>query len=760
MNKIKLCFISFLFFLSIGGKSAPNVAGPHLDSLEVANITLRLRTLLSKDFPEKSTVLKLINTMNKDGSWDGIDYQNTDVLSWLPARHLGSVLGMCQAFANPKSELFQSKRLEEAIHLSLGFWLNHNFTSRNWWYNDIGAANNLSDILILLGQKITEDELLRALNLMRGSYISQEGQNLVWRAGIQLKIGLITFNRGHINLLGSAIERIKNSADVMENEIAITPGEGIQPDWSFHQHGQQLQFGNYGLTFAQSQVQWAWVLNESPIRYSSEKISILKNYILKGMACVVWKQVMDISACGRSLSPGLRATLGGQTISTIRLLSEIDAENKKLYANYIDCLDGKTSECKVIPQNTYFWRSDFIVHRTTGYYLSVRMHSKFIQSTESGIGQNLSGAYLADGATYLYQAGKEYHDILPIWNWHRIPGITNYPFEPLPQFGWSGLPNESNFVGGVSDGNFGVSTMLFMRDSLTAYKSWFLGPMGLVCLGAGINGRKNLKISTTVNQSLVDGGITVGFDKGETNISGHKSLDRKDILWVYHDQAGYVFLQKNTVHVGNQEQEGNWKKVYTGGSSDLLKGDVFSVWIDHGSNPQNGSYAYAVFPKQSLDSIKYYSTHSPVEIIRNDTMVQAVEYPGTGICEAVFYRGGNIKSENIRLIETDFKCLLMIRKEGNNFLLSVSTPPQSGKMLKLNYDGHPESEDSAWHDMTNRPEKITISLSGRFTGGNCIYDSVNNTTKIEFDMPDGIYQGKTVTREITKNNNDEFRKEK
>jgi chondroitin AC lyase len=610
MTKIKLGFLSFFFFLSISAKCAEATSAP-IDSVEVVNITLRLRTLLSKNFPGKNTVLELINSMNKDGGWDGIDYQNTDVLSWLPARHIGSVLGMCQAFVNPKSELFQNKSLEDAIHLSLGFWLNHNFTSRNWWYNDIGAPNNLSDILVLLGEKITDEELLRALNLMRGSYISQEGQNLVWRAGIQLKIGLITFNRGHINLLGTATDRIKNSVDILKDELVITPDEGIQPDWSFHQHGSQLQFGNYGLTFAQSQVEWAWVLNESSLGYSTEKLSILRNFILKGMASVVWKRVMDISACGRSPSPGLRAALGNQAISTISLLSEIEPRDKKLYLEYINCLTGETNECKVIPQNTYFWRSDFMVHRTTGYYLSVRTHSRFIQSTESGIGQNISGAYLADGATYLYQDGNEYRDILPIWNWHRIPGTTTYPSEPLPEFGWSGLPNESNFVGGVSDGSFGLSSMLFKRDSLTAYKSWFFGPLGLVCLGAGINGDKKTNLSTTVNQSLVAGDIVVGFDKAERNISSHKSLDRKDIRWIYHDQAGYLFLQKSTVHVGNEEQEGNWKKVYISGSDQPIKGDVFNLWIDHGNKPQNGSYAYAVFPKQRLDSIKF-TLHIPL----------------------------------------------------------------------------------------------------------------------------------------------------
>ncbi|MEO9146439.1 MAG: polysaccharide lyase family 8 super-sandwich domain-containing protein [Ginsengibacter sp.] len=740
----------FLFLLSLSGKGTSIVHEQEIDSLEVVNITHRLKILLSKNLPERNKVLDLMNSLNKDGSWNGIDYKNTDVLSWSPGQHLGFVFTMAQAFANQESEFYQNKKLKAAIHQSMGFWLDHNFTSRNWWFNDIGAPNNLSNILVLMGGKITDAELLKALNLMRGSYLHQEGQNLVWRAGIQLKIGLVTFGRGHINLLGSPEDRIHNSARIMEKEVVVTPDEGIQPDWSFHQHGTQLQFGNYGLTFAQSQVEWAWVLNESSMRYSDDKVTILKNYILRGLGLVVWKNVMDLSGCGRSLAPGSPEAMGIQTINTISLLSEINPQDKKMYVDYMNRLRGDMSGGQSIPQNTYFWRSDFAVHRNNNYYLSVRTHSRFIQSTESGIGQNVSGAYLADGATYLYQTGKEYHDILPIWNWHRIPGTTSYPEENLPEFGWSGLPNESNFVGGVSDGKYGFSTMLFKRDKLTAYKSWFFGPMGLVCLGAGINSDKNSKVSTTVNQSLVVGNIEVGYNKRQINIANGKSQDRDDIGWVYHDRAGYIFLQKNNVHVGNEEQEGNWKKVYTGGNDKLVKGSIFNLWIDHGNYPNNASYAYAILPNLSLDSLKFYSQHSPVKIVQNDTLIQAVEYPGQGMAQIVFYKKGGIKIKDLGFVETDKACLLMIRKESNNLTLSISTPPEHGKVLKLNYDGHPEPEDSIEAESTRFQQKIIVSLSGHFEGENCRYNSVNNATKIEFEMPEGISEGRSIYKTIYK----------
>ena len=137
MNTIKFCFISFLCFFSLIGKGTAAIPEQKIDSLEIVHITQRLKTLLSKNLPERSRVLDLMNSLNKDGSWNEIDYKNTDVLSWSPGQHLGFVFTLAQAFANNESEFYQNKKLEAAIHQSLGFWIDHNFTSRNWWFNDI-----------------------------------------------------------------------------------------------------------------------------------------------------------------------------------------------------------------------------------------------------------------------------------------------------------------------------------------------------------------------------------------------------------------------------------------------------------------------------------------------------------------------------------------------------------------------------------------------------------------------------------------------
>ncbi|MEO9005065.1 MAG: hypothetical protein ABI288_10020, partial [Ginsengibacter sp.] len=66
--------MSFLFLLSLCGKSTSPVQEQKFDSLEVIHITQRLRTLLSKNLPERNRVLGLMNSLNKDGSWNEIDY--------------------------------------------------------------------------------------------------------------------------------------------------------------------------------------------------------------------------------------------------------------------------------------------------------------------------------------------------------------------------------------------------------------------------------------------------------------------------------------------------------------------------------------------------------------------------------------------------------------------------------------------------------------------------------------------------------------
>ncbi|MBX6360736.1 MAG: hypothetical protein IRZ03_11725 [Acidobacterium ailaaui] len=731
----------------------PTVKAQTVDSSIVALILGRLRTVLSSSFPNPDSVLKWIQTMQPNGSWKDIDYLSTRLSAWPAIQHLNYMSGLANAYGNNKSPLYENKRVGKALHQSLDFWLYHNIVNQNWWWNEIGIPEILTNILVLMNGDFTDDELLRAINIMRGSFIKQTGQNRVWRAGIQLKIGLLTFGRNmETSLITPPNEKILNSVKTLKSCLEVGECEGIQPDWSFHQHGIQQQFGNYGLSFATSQVQWAWVLKNTPFHYDKEEIGILKNYLLKGLSMVVWKGKMDISACGRQLEPEIPETKGEQVVHILKLMSQVDEEDSSLYFNYIDYILDKANTYSPAIRNIYFWKSDLLIQRTSDYYISVRTHSKVIQGTESGAGENLLGAYLADGATYIYYSGSEYHNIFPVWNWRRIPGITSYVQEPVPKSGWVGLPNESNFVGGISDSSSGFSAMLFKRNGLTAYKSWFLCPEGLVCLGAGICSTKITDISTTVNQSLMDGKIIIKTNKGQKTIhNAGQAIDGKDIEWVYHDHIGYVFLQKERVHVSDDKQTGNWALIYNQGDPDTISKDIFNLWIDHGNAPVNESYSYMVLPGVDLKSLPLKVRHPFIKVIQNDTLLQAIQYSNKNkkITQAVFYRPGKINLDKHITLFANWPCLLMVKQLNGGMTLIVSSPTNHKNGLILDANGFPVKGCDHQEEESQGGTVVILFLSGHYNGKECSYDSEMNQTKIVLQLPGGINSGESISRTIT-----------
>lgn len=51
-------------------------------------------------------------------------------------------------------------------------------------------------------------------------------------------------------------------------------------------------------------------------------------------------------------------------------------------------------------------------------------------------------------------------------------------------------------------------------------------------------------------------------------------------------------------------QAGSWKDINATGESGLIDKNVFSVWINHGLNPENASYQYIVVPDKSINAFR------------------------------------------------------------------------------------------------------------------------------------------------------------
>ncbi|MFD2257866.1 polysaccharide lyase family 8 super-sandwich domain-containing protein [Luteolibacter algae] len=614
--------------------------------------------------PDPVVVKGYLESQRDDGTWADVDYTSQRTGSWETLDHLIRLLKMAAAYVNPHSAYHEDPKMQAALLAGLSHWVEKNYNNSNWWHRSIGVPENLLATFVLLGdelpgpmlQEAREGPLSRLHKLGSGT-----GQNKVWIAGNWFLLGLLTDD--------AAV--MKAASDAIWSELVVSTGEGIQPDWSFHQHGPQLQFGNYGRSFGGCMVQWGCVLRGTDYAISEEKRLILRNYLTQGPAWTLWRGLMDFSACGRQYSSESVGNPRGNYVdirSQIARMIQIDPEYQAGYEALLE-------EPSQLLGHKFFWRSDFAVHRRPDWYASVKMSSTRVVGTEVAIQENIQGLHNGDGVMLLYQHGKEYEDIAPLWDWRRLPGTTcDQGLKNLTPKGYDTEYGGSDFVGGLTDGETCMAAMIYLREGLTARKAWFFGKDTVICLGTGIGGETKGPIYTSIQQSLLKGPITTSSGElagGTHNLSAG--------TWVHHDGIGYHLLDATTLK--SEVVGGNWRTSYPAYSDRPAEGPVFSLWMDHGTSPQQeASYAYVLHPRTKASEMAQVIKTHPARILSNTKSLQAVE--NTMGVQAVFYEPGKLTMSSGTEIAVDAPCLLSL----NNKQLVVADPTQKLESLTVKVD--------------------------------------------------------------------------
>ncbi|MCX7045898.1 MAG: polysaccharide lyase 8 family protein [Candidatus Sumerlaeota bacterium] len=608
----------------------------------------------------------LAQSLQADGSWRDVNYQDKTRGGWQAYAHLTRVYSMVREYKNPQAASRKDAALGRAIHLALGYWLKNDFQNPNWWYNTIGVPMVTGDIAILMQDELTPDERAIMVNkIMPRGKIGMTGQNRVWVASITLVRGMLLKDRA----------LVLEAARVIGEEIRVTKQEGIQPDFSFHQHGAQQQFGNYGLAFAHSAVSWLKVFSGTPFAYPKEKMDIVHDYLIQGEAWVVWKGRMDFSSCGRQLGRGTQASKGRSVADAMERMKTVDTARAKEYEAFLK--RNQEGAVNDLIGNRNFWRSDYMIQRRPGFYASVKMCSRRVIGGEIVNSENMSGYHLADGAVFIYCAGAEYEDIQPVWDWRMIPGTTCAPRPGGPLRLTKSYHIDSDFVGGVSDGQIGCAALDYVRDGVKARKAWFFLDDAIACLGAGIVSDAAEPVVTTINQCWLKGDVLV-CENGKS-----RKLERGDhrlpnIEWVWHDGVGYVFPNPSKVRISLGEQHGSWRKVEEKPhvSDADLKGPVFLLAIEHGVRPRSAGYAYLELPGVKPEAMPEKAKQPGIALLSNTPRLQAVCNAQGNVTQAAFYEPGALDTRNAQTITAEQPCLLMLNGDGATPSITVSDPTQ------------------------------------------------------------------------------------
>ena len=492
-------------------------------------------------------VADILSLQNADGSFRDVDYADGALSQCSQTWHAVRF----QRLAVYHRLHPRNKKVTRALHKTLAYWGKHQPETKSWFYNQVNIPKAFGPGLLLFKEEMSRKELQWASAIMHKAKLTRTGQNLVWESGNLIIAALLDEDEAQLRRL----------AQIIQAELAISASDaGLQPDWSFYQHGAQLQFGNYGMSFVVSQAWWARVFKGTELQLPSGKETILKEYICKGIGRTVWNGYMDMSALGRQIFPASQ-------------------RSKALCLQYaLEDLGLSAIDVEAGPR--YYPRADFGNYRGKGWYASIRMQSARTQGYEEINGENQKGYFSADGALLVRRSGAEYDDVTPVWNWRHVPGTTAWD-DGTPLWGThTNLPyNKSSRVFGQAEGDVLVAAMEYDRDGVSARKIYAFFPDGILCLGGGIRSSSDAAIVTTVEQCRANGPVTRGPH------------------WVHHAGITYIALgNRDFSKAGVVQAIGSWRVAAPNFPDTPVQGRLFEIFYDHGFRPDGEGYAYFIHP--------------------------------------------------------------------------------------------------------------------------------------------------------------------
>jgi len=652
-----------------GNAAASNTAA----AAQFQRVVERYRQVILRNDPdwsqEKTTAAqptqsaKWIESLGADGTWPDIDYANQERAFWKTCMHLDRVRSLARALVDPQHSLHQHPELESAVFRALDFWLAKRFTNPNWWWNQIGVPAIMADVVVLMDEHLSEPQRKGALEVVAQSGRPRRGSgaNTVWIADISLQYAALTRNA----------EFLAECSRIIAGEINITTQDGIQSDYSFHQHYQRLQQFSYGRPYLVTGTRVAWQLQGTPWEIAEEKAGILAGLALEGDQWMSRGIYTVPSVLDRSVSrPG---TLKWADIrTTLKQLRDLVPQRSVELNRYVARQNDVRREPLVGARN--FPRSDFVAYHRPRFSFFVKTLSSRTFTTEVGLNsEHLKGGLQNCGDHYLMREGDEYFDLAPVWDWNRLPGVTYAE--------GAGVPQRDDFVGAVTDQascaiamntRFGTTN----ETRLSARKFWACHGDIVVSLVAGLKADASIgAVRTAMDQSHLRGPVTLCDSNGRVReVQG--SAEGTNARWIHHAGFVYVPIAENA-SVETGVREGSWRSINAALPDDRVSAPVFLPSIEHDTRASSKGSGFVIAPGTAAEARKLFK-NPPWRVLRNDEAVQAVQFDDGAILAAI-YQANEIVSD----LRVDRACLVLQR--GNR--IWIADPAQRGGWVTATIKG-------------------------------------------------------------------------
>lgn len=564
--------------------------------------------------------------------WEDIDYADKEPSNWKTSIHLRRTRDLALAWSHPQSPAYHRPAAWKQLNDALQHWLQKRYRSGNWWHNKIGVPQHMRDVLVLLKDTLDAETFRQSLTILEQndapSWQKSTGANLTWCADLALHYGALTANEKWMD----------TCAAYLWKEVRITTGDGIQPDFSFHQHSARLQMFQYGRAYLQDNVRLAWELRGTRWAYPPDKLPLLDSLVRMGWQWMARGIYTVPGTVDRSVSrPG--ALKGADLRAMVPNLTALFPAQAAAYRAMSERMDGKGAPL----QGFRYWpRSDFAAYHRPGFTFFLKTLSDRTLPTESINHENLRGRLLHMGDGYIISNGKEYTDLMPVWDWDRIPGIVNLPS--------TAKAVRKPFAGSVGNGVSGATAMDYTLDSLEAFRFWACHNDRVVCLNAG---KAPAGTYTVLDQSRLLGPVHAGGQPSP--ITGNQTIRT---TWLHHRGIAWIPVQTALVRLRIDTAAGAWKDINASTSADRIREKIFL--------PTIGRMASYVIAAAATPAAAAQLRRKPDwKIVKNDTACQAVKF-SDGTLMAAFREAGNVEGMTV-----NGACLLMWK--GNEGWMSAPT---------------------------------------------------------------------------------------
>ncbi|MGW3096578.1 polysaccharide lyase 8 family protein [Streptomyces sp. NPDC001102] len=612
----------------------------------------------------------------------------------------------------------------------------------NWWEWQIGSPRLLMDITAALYDRLTDAQRQAACaavdhfvpDTMLTDYSgTSTGAN---RVDLCRSVAL----RG---VLGRADAKIALARDALSPVFPyVTHGDGLYADGSFVQHTWVAYSGTYGQVVLDGLGRLFTLLAGSPWEVTDPNRQTVLDSVEHAYAPLLHDGLVMDSVNGRAVSRGhlksddlhvMRSDHfhGQGVIAAIALLAggaspaerarwtsyvkgwiERDTVTPILTAPQFDVADlARLHAVADVPVpaapepvgHRLFPAMDRAVHRRPAFTANIAMCSDRIAYYECGNGENPRGWHTGAGMLSWWAAGRptdQYTD----WYWptvdpYRLPGTTVSTLRLPDRAGgeWGAPKPDVRWVGGTTDGEYAAvgQHLKGLGSTLQARTSWFCLADAVICLGAAISCADGVPVETVVdNRNLGEGG-TQEFVRGPG--------------WAHLEGHGGWVVPHGDLHTLREDRTGAWSDINTTSTDERATRRWQTLWLDHGTDPEDASYLYVLMPGASRRAVAARAADRHwLTLLANDAGRQAVHVPSLGLTAANFWRPGTAGP-----LASSAPASVLLRRHGRTATLRVSEPTRTGEPLEITWD-HPvrgviRADDSVRVVSTGRRTTLRIT---------------------------------------------------